>query len=846
MCVVRLLLLIYAGLLWQSLSWAQAQALAVEYRCDAVALFAGVPGEAGGWLSAANGQVPLDMDGRPCWVRIGGPPEGQMFGPVMGLSFTDLHVQRVDIALFSADGRALGLAKRLGASSGALVTGTRAVFMPDGAAALPYYARILPVPGIRIFPGFSNQLQVEAVVPGDSLRAEQWTDLLNQSGAVFLMTSALFAIVFGIALWDLNYGLYAVYASLQAVTIFSKSGLAFVLDTGSVLWLNAWAPNYLVGVLSVLLSVRFGRFTVHSPRTARVAYGVALAFLLLIPLHYFAPSVGAVAVFVLVPLHFAVLLSGNWRGWRLGERGCGILLLGLSPIALYWLTFILYIVVLRAPMPSDLALGSTFDFVRTLVLPMAFCYGICDRTMHLQRATARLVGFDTLTELHNREGIRQHGQDMIDADLHPWTLMVNIERFHAINETLGPQLGDQVLKETGKRLLLACKNHPRARVGRMHADQFCVLFPHIHSLQSMRTEIERHFNHPAEVQGQAVDISLSVGVARPGDPGMDMAQLLRNAEIALDAGRARHTNWLEYRVDLESSKRADLDLLSELKRAVEQDELRLYLQPKVRLADGAVDSAEALVRWMHPRRGLIPPGEFVPFAEKTGRVTLLTRWVLKAAMEMVRQRRAQGRPLQISVNLSAFDLAEVGFAGRVAAMALEIGACPCDIRLEMTESGAMQDPAAALEVMNELRDAGFSLSIDDFGTGYSSLAYLQKMPVVELKVDRSFVCNVKAGSDGASLLDSTIAIGHRLGLSVVGEGAENAQEWAMLRSLGCDYAQGWFAAKAMPVEEFDHWCAHHTPFLPESVLNTLDTGVIPTIQPRNAHLCIGCHMTLST
>lgn len=808
--MVRLIFLTCIGV-WHTC--ALAVPLPVAYRCDGISMFAGAPVPTDGWQLAPNGVVPLDSDPKPCWIQIASLPAGQSVDAASGLAFDDLHVQRVNIELYDARGRKMGQALRLGQSSGALVTGALAIFMPDKAAIFPLYARFQPVEGTRVFPGLARSLQVESVVPSASLRQEQGVDLLNQSGAIFLFTTALVALFFGIALRDPDYGIYALYATLQAITIFTKSGLPFLLDSTSALWLNAWVFNYLVAVLSVLLSVRFGNFKAHSPRTTVLAYGVGAAFLLLIPLHYVAPAWGSLVIFGLVPLHFLVLMTGNFRGWRKGERGCGILLLGMTPIAAYWLAFLLYSLILKRPMPSELAFGSAFDFVRTLLLPLAFCYGIADRTLRLQRETDRLARFDSLTQLHNREGVRQRGQSMIDTGARPCILMLNIERFHSINETLGPLLGDQVLKETGTRFLLICKGHPRARVGRMHADQFCILLPNPSALQTMHSEIEMAFSRPVEVEGQAIDISLSVGVAKPDETSISMAQLLRNAEIALDAGRAKHKNWLEYRIDLESSKRADLDLLSELKRAVDRDELRMYLQPKVCLQDGTVGSAEALVRWMHPKRDLVPPGDFVPFAEKTGGVTLLTRWILKEAMQVVTWYRAQGRQLQISVNLSAFDLAETGFADRVAALAKETGADPADIRLEMTESGAMQDPAAALEMMNELRAAGFSLSIDDFGTGYSSLAYLQKMPVAELKIDRSFVRHVKAGSDGASLLDSTIALGHRLGLSVVAEGAENAQEWELLRELGCDYAQGWYAAKAMPLEDFERWCAENLPFL---------------------------------
>lgn len=804
--------LLLAAALWAMA--ASAAPLAVDYRCDALTLAEVTTSSHRGWTAAPEGKVPVgSYQQHPCWIRIDQLSASPSQETAQWLSFADLNVQRVDIRLFDALGRPQGQALRLGQSSGALVTGLRAIFIPNTRAVFPLYAQFAPPPGVLAYPGLAHELMVESVQTDASLRDEQGADLLNHSGAIFLFTTALVALFFGVALREWNYGIYALYATLQSLTIFTKSGLPFVLDVSSPLWLNAWIFNYLVGVLSVLLSVRFGRFRKHSPMAAKLAYGVAVMFVLLIPLHYLLPALANVLIYLVVPLHFFALLAGNWRGWRAGERGCGILLLGLTPIAAYWLSFLLYSVVLRQTMPSALALGSPFDFVRTLLLPVAFCYGIADRTLRLQRETARMARFDALTGLLNREGARQYGQLRIDEGRVPAALMLNVERFHAINETLGPALGDQILKETGRRLQAVCRAYATACVGRMHADQFCLVFPSELSLAAMREEIEYEFNHPAEIEGQAVDITLAVGVALPPPDKASMAQLLRNAEIALDAGRAQHRNWLQYQQEMETSQRADLDLLSELKRAVEQGELRLYLQPKVRLSDGTVGSAEALVRWEHPRRGMIPPGDFVPFAEKTGRITLITRWVLEQSMRLAASYRAQGRPLQISVNLSTFDLGEAGFAARTAVLAQEVGVDPADIRLEITESGAMQDPASALEVMNALRTSGFSLSIDDFGTGYSSLAYLQKMPVAELKIDRAFVRNVRHGSDGAALLESTIAMGHRLGLSVVAEGPEDAEEWALLCAIGCDYAQGWYAARPMPVPEFERWCETQLPFL---------------------------------
>ena len=795
-----------------------AAPLAVAYSCQGELSFADLLASNPHWLPAEDGQVPVKQPQDQCWIRIKQLPKATEQQESSWLSFANLHIQRVDLRLLDAQGRTIGRAQRMGANSNALVSGQRAIFIPPAELHLPLYVQLSFAAGIRPLPGLAHVLQAEWVEPSASLYQEQRADLRNLSISVLLAASAVMVGFFGVALRNGSHLIYALYASAQALTVFAKTGLPFAVGGASTWLLDAWSFQCLVAMLAALLCARFGHFSRHSPRTCYLAYAIAGAFLLLIPLAHLAPDWAAQASFMLLPLHFATLLSGSWRGWRRGERSCGILLVGMLPISLYWLIFLTYNLLLEQPMPSALALGSNLDTLRTLALPAAFCYGLAEQTLRLQQETARLARFDPLTKLNNREGLRQHGQLLIDQGGHPCALMLNIERFKAINETLGVALGDQILIETGLRLRRLAAQYPGARAGRMHADQFCLLYPQTEDLEQLRRQINQSFNRPTEVDSQTVDIALTGGIAQPNTEHQDMEQLLRNAEVALDVARTRHKTWVEYHAELESSQRADLGLLSELKRAVEQNELRVYLQPKVRLRDGAVTCAEALVRWHHPKRGTIPPGDFVPFAEKTGRITLLTHWMLAEAMCLTVLWRRQERPLQISVNLSAFDLAESSFVSSLQQMLQSSGANPADIRLEVTESAAMQDPTAALAVMNALHQMGFSLSIDDFGTGYSSLAYLQKMPVEELKIDRSFIHNIQPNSEGAALLESTIDLGHRLGLSLVGEGAENAEEWALLCALGCDYAQGWFAAKPMQIADFEVWRLAHNPFcanLPE-------------------------------
>jgi diguanylate cyclase (GGDEF)-like protein len=789
-----------------------AAPLAVAYSCQGAATFSALQASPAQWHVANDGNVPIGLQQGQCWLRISQLPLAREQQQRLSLSFADLHIQRVDLSLFDAQGRLIGYAQRMGGAHNALVSGQRAIFMPPEPIQLPLYAQLTLADGTRPLPGLAHILRVEAVEPGASMHREQRADLLNLSITVLLAATAIMAGLFALALRNGSYALYALYAGTQSIVVFSKSGLPFVFDSLTPWLLDVWSFQCLNATLAVLLNLRFGRFSSHSPRTSKFAYAIAGAFLLLIPLGILRPAIVASIILVLLPLHFATLLSGNWRGWRHGERSCGILLFGMLPISLYWLTFVSYNLLLKQPMPSALAIGSNFDILRTLALPAAFCYGLAEQTLRLQQETARLARFDPLTRLHNREGIRQHGQSLIEQGFQPYALMLNIERFKAINETLGVALGDQILIEAGRRLQRLAKQCPGARAGRMHADQFCLLYPKTTDLELLQRQINRIFSRPTEVDGQTVDIAVAGGIAQLSISSQDMAQLLRNAEVALDVARSQHKTWVEYQAELESSQRADLGLLSELKRAVEHNELRVYLQPKVRLHDGAVLSAEALVRWHHPQRGIIPPGSFVPFAEKTGRITLLTHWMLAETLSLTAQWRQQGQPLQISVNLSAFDLAESSFVSSLLRMLQSSNADPADLRLEITESAAMQDPVAALAVMHQLHEAGFSLSIDDFGTGYSSLAYLQKMPAEELKIDRSFIRNTQPDSEAAALLASTIDLGHRLGLSLVGEGAETAEEWALLCALGCDYAQGFFAAKPMQIADFASWRAANNPF----------------------------------
>jgi EAL domain-containing protein (putative c-di-GMP-specific phosphodiesterase class I) len=260
-----------------------------------------------------------------------------------------------------------------------------------------------------------------------------------------------------------------------------------------------------------------------------------------------------------------------------------------------------------------------------------------------------------------------------------------------------------------------------------------------------------------------------------------------------------------YDASIDAASALTLSLLTELRRAVEHGELRLYLQPKLTLDSGHVGGAEALVRWLHPQRGLVPPMEFIPFAEQTGFIRTLTIWVFEEAARQWLALRAEGLPLVISVNLSTRDLLDPELPQKFSALLLKHRVPADAFCLEITESAIMDDPQRALATLDRLSLLGFKLSIDDFGTGYSSLAYLKRLPVDELKIDKSFVMNMVDDQDDAKIVRSTIDLAHNLGLTVVAEGVENAQVWDALRALECDEAQGYHMGRPMPANEFPAW-----------------------------------------
>jgi len=415
---------------------------------------------------------------------------------------------------------------------------------------------------------------------------------------------------------------------------------------------------------------------------------------------------------------------------------------------------------------------------------------------------------DTLTGLMNRTAfVDALNSALADkANRAPLAVAVfNVERFRRINECLGYGVGDQVLKNIGARL--NAKPCTADAVARLAADQFAV-FARLELLatpQNWAAALLERFKDALLVQLQPIDVSMKVGVALAPEHAKGPEELMRCADLALE--RARFAKWplAVYDPAFKPVPRDQLSLLSDLQRAVEEDHLRLFFQPKLDLRDGAVAGAEVLMRWQHPKRGLLAPGEFIPFAEQTGFIRRITRWALDRAVAQGAAWNREGKPLMLAVNISAEDIADPLLDQRVAAALHKHQLPPELLTLEVTESGFIQDPGRALKMLEALSTIGVRLSIDDFGTGYSSLSYLARMPVDELKIDRSFVQGLETDADFAAIVSAAIDMGHRLDLKVVAEGIENEASAVRLRELRCDLAQGFHFARPMPRVELEKW-----------------------------------------
>jgi diguanylate cyclase (GGDEF)-like protein len=389
-------------------------------------------------------------------------------------------------------------------------------------------------------------------------------------------------------------------------------------------------------------------------------------------------------------------------------------------------------------------------------------------------------------------------------------LVLDLDRFKQVNDVLGHTLGDLVLQQVGERLRSTLLRTTDT-VARLGGDEFAVLLPtqDAEVAMALGRRLLAALESPVPVQDQRVDVSASIGIACGGERGLGAAQLMARADLAMREAKQGNRGLMVFDAGMERHVEHGLTLLSDLRRAAERDEFFLLFQPKLRLADGHCDGAEVLVRWRHPERGVVPPDHFIPFAEQTGAIKAITVWVLQHGLAQLAQWHAQGWPLSLNINVSTRDLSQPDFTQLVERALLHTGIAPHHLCLEVTESAIMDDPIQSMTCLQALHEMGVRLAIDDYGTGYSSLAYLKKLPVQELKIDRSFIRDLDRDAADVTIVRSTIDLAHHMGLSVVAEGIETEAVGERLRALGCDQAQGFLYSRPLPTVEFIGWLRQH-------------------------------------
>ena len=460
------------------------------------------------------------------------------------------------------------------------------------------------------------------------------------------------------------------------------------------------------------------------------------------------------------------------------------------------------------------------------VAPLAFARQMFTRTYSLHQATQEIAArerekeyqahHDSLTDLPNRVLFLRELEDAIERASEDEgilaVMVIDLDGFKEVNDTLGHFYGDLLLREIGPRLSTALRDEDvMARLG---GDEFGIVLPSLPEADvavSIARRLLEEFERPVTVDGVALDISGSIGIALFPTDSRDVDTLLRRADVAMYGAKEAGSGFELYEPSLDRYSPGRLTLVGQVRPAIENREFLLDYQPQIRVADGTVAGVEALVRWQHPERGLVMPDEFIPLVERTVLLRPLTAFVLNQALHQTREWRDQGIHIQTAVNLSARNLADLELPDQVNALLNAWGLPPSALALEITESFVMSDSPRTSTILNRLREVGVQLSVDDFGTGYSSLSYLSRLPINEIKVDRSFVGRMLTSPNDATIVRATVDLGRNLGLRVVAEGVEDAATLDELTRLRCDVAQGYFLSSPMSADDTTRWLLARTP-----------------------------------
>jgi diguanylate cyclase (GGDEF)-like protein len=423
----------------------------------------------------------------------------------------------------------------------------------------------------------------------------------------------------------------------------------------------------------------------------------------------------------------------------------------------------------------------------------------------------RIATTDELTGLANRDHFRTQLEDRIAAAHASGetfaVMLIDLDRFKEINDTLGHHFGDELLRQLGPRLA-ACVG-PDGVVARLGGDEFAVIVAErtddAAELEGIALHLIDCIQLPFSIDGMALEVGASVGISRFPRDGQDRNSLLRRADVAMYAAKDAHTGCKIYEAEFDRHSVRQLNVVSDFRRALDAGEIVVYYQPIVDVDGSSVYGAEGLVRWEHPKHGLLPPGDFIQIVEQTGLIIPLTSHVLERSIAQCAKWRRAGHDLAVAVNLSVRNLVDRGLPREIERLLTLYHLPPQSLQVEITESMLMSDPERTQAIVTRLSDLGVRISVDDFGTGYSSLANLRRLPIDELKIDRSFVSPMLKDESDLIIVRSTINLGHDLGMKVIAEGVEDGQTLARLARLGCDLVQGYHVSRPMPADAFTLW-----------------------------------------
>jgi diguanylate cyclase (GGDEF)-like protein/PAS domain S-box-containing protein len=423
---------------------------------------------------------------------------------------------------------------------------------------------------------------------------------------------------------------------------------------------------------------------------------------------------------------------------------------------------------------------------------------------------------DGLTDLPNRMMLFDRLAEALEAARSDGRLiallLMDLDRFKEVNDTFGHHFGDVLLKQVAFRL--RNQLHTDDTVARLGGDEFAIVLTSALDPNAVAMTARRILNslqQPFVVEGQVLEVGASIGIALYPQHGSDARTLMRRADVAMYATKQSNAGFTFHERDEPESRVPDqLSLVVEMRTAIERNEFELYYQPKRHLHSGLVTRVEVLVRWNHPRRGLLMPASFVPIAERTGLIKPMTDWILDKALQQCREWQDAGAPIHVAVNVSAKSLLEETLPSKVQSLLDKWNIDPRFLKIEITESSIMADPAHALAIMSMLQSMGVRLSVDDFGTGYSSLTHLRELPIDEIKIDKAFVLGMLTSDADAAIVRTVIDLAHNLGKQVCAEGVEDAETLRRLEEMGCDLAQGYFISRAIPAAALMVWLTENS------------------------------------